>query len=37
LGARLTSLCVPSARLKQLFGVLIVATTAYKPYQILLR
>jgi hypothetical protein len=35
LGARLTSLFVPSARLKQLFGVLIVATTAYKLYQIL--
>ncbi len=29
-GARLTSLRVPSARLKQLFGVLIVVMTAYK-------
>jgi uncharacterized membrane protein YfcA len=30
LGARLTSLYVPSARLKQIFGVLIVVMTAYK-------
>jgi hypothetical protein len=36
-GARLTSLFVPSARLKQIFGVLIVATTAYKLYQLLSR
>jgi hypothetical protein len=35
LGARLTSLFVPSVRLKQLFGVLIVVTTAYKLSQIL--
>lgn len=32
LGARLTSLYVPSGRLKQIFGVLIVVMTAYKIY-----
>jgi hypothetical protein len=32
LGARITSLYMPSSRLKQLFGVLIVVTTAYKLY-----
>jgi len=32
LGARITSLYVPGARLKQLFGLLIVITTAYKLY-----
>ncbi|MGC9158660.1 MAG: sulfite exporter TauE/SafE family protein [Terracidiphilus sp.] len=32
LGARITSLYVPGKRLKQLFGVLIVITTAYKLY-----
>ena len=32
LGARLTSLYVPSGRLKQVFGVLIVVMTAYKIY-----
>jgi uncharacterized protein len=32
LGARLTSLYVPSGRLKQIFGVLIVIMTAYKIY-----
>ncbi len=32
LGARITSLYVPSNRLKQLFGVLIVIMTAYKIY-----
>ncbi len=35
LGARLTSLYVPSKRLKQAFGVLIVVMTLYKLYQIL--
>jgi uncharacterized membrane protein YfcA len=33
-GARITSLYVPGRRLKQIFGVLIVAMTAYKLYQI---
>ncbi len=32
LGARITSLFIPSARLKQLFGILIVIMTAYKIY-----
>lgn len=32
LGARITSLYVPGGRLKQLFGLLIVVTTAYKLY-----
>jgi uncharacterized membrane protein YfcA len=32
LGARITSLWLPGARLRQLFGVLIVLTTAYKIY-----
>jgi uncharacterized protein len=32
IGARLTSLYVPSGRLKQIFGVLIVVMTAYKIY-----
>jgi uncharacterized membrane protein YfcA len=32
LGARLTSLYVPSGRLKQIFGILIVVMTAYKIY-----
>lgn len=32
LGARLTSLYIPSVRLKQLFGVLIVVMTVYKIY-----
>ena len=32
IGARLTSLYVPSGRLKQIFGVLIVIMTAYKIY-----
>jgi uncharacterized membrane protein YfcA len=32
LGARITSLYMPSARLKQLFGILIVIMTAYKIY-----
>jgi uncharacterized membrane protein YfcA len=31
-GARLTSLYVPSARLKQLFGIIIVIITLYKIY-----
>lgn len=35
LGARLTSLYLPSARLKQLFGLLIVVMTAYKLYTVL--
>lgn len=35
LGARITSLYVPAARLKQAFGVLIVVMTAYKLFQIL--
>ena len=35
LGARITSLYVPGSRLKQLFGLLIVVTTAYKLYTIL--
>ncbi len=35
LGARLTSLYVPSVRLKQLFGVLIVVMTIYKIYTLL--
>jgi hypothetical protein len=34
-GARITSLYVPSKRLKQIFGVLIVVMTAYKLFQIL--
>ena len=34
-GARITSLYVPSGRLKQMFGVLIVIMTAYKIYTIL--
>lgn len=33
-GARITSLYVPGRRLKQIFGVLIVAMIAYKLYQI---
>jgi uncharacterized membrane protein YfcA len=32
LGARITSLYVPSSRLKQIFGILIVIMTAYKIY-----
>lgn len=32
LGARLTSLCLPGQRLKQLFGLLIVVVTAYKIF-----
>ena len=35
LGARLTSLYVPSGRIKQFFGVLIVVMTAYKIYTLL--
>lgn len=35
LGARITSLYVPGSRLKQLFGALIVLTTAYKLYTML--
>lgn len=35
LGARLTSLYLPGARLKQLFGLLIVVMTAYKLYTLL--
>jgi len=35
LGARLTSLYVPSGRIKQIFGVLIVLMTAYKIYTLL--
>ncbi|MCX5828553.1 MAG: sulfite exporter TauE/SafE family protein [Deltaproteobacteria bacterium] len=35
LGARLTSLYVPSGRIKQIFGVLIVVMTAYKIYTLL--
>jgi len=35
LGARITSLYVPGGRLKQLFGLLIVITTAYKLYTML--
>jgi uncharacterized protein len=35
LGARLTSLYVPSGRIKQFFGVLIVIMTAYKIYTLL--
>ncbi len=35
LGARFTSLYVPSNRLKQLFGLLIVVMTAYKIYTLL--
>jgi uncharacterized membrane protein YfcA len=35
LGAKLTSLYVPSGRLKQIFGVLIVIMTAYKIYTLL--
>ena len=34
-GARITSLYVPSGRLKQMFGILIVIMTAYKIYTIL--
>jgi len=34
LGARLTSLYVPSGRIKQIFGVLIVIMTAYKIFTI---
>ena len=34
LGARLTSLYVPSGRLKQIFGVLIVVMTAYKIHTV---
>ncbi|HVA40904.1 MAG TPA: sulfite exporter TauE/SafE family protein [Candidatus Binataceae bacterium] len=36
-GARITSLYVPGKRLKQIFGVLIVAMTAYKLFQILVK
>ncbi len=35
LGARFTSLYVPSNRLKQLFGLLIVIMTAYKIYTLI--
>ena len=35
LGARLTSLCVPNVRLKQLFSILIVVMTAYKIYTLI--
>lgn len=35
LGARITSLWLPGAKLKKLFGVLIVATTAYKLWTLL--
>jgi uncharacterized protein len=35
LGAKLTSLYVPSGRIKQIFGVLIVVMTAYKIYTLL--
>jgi len=35
LGARLTSLYVPSGRIKQIFGVLIVVMTAYKIFTLL--
>lgn len=35
LGARITSLYVPSGRLRQLFGVLIVVMTAYKIYTLI--
>jgi uncharacterized membrane protein YfcA len=35
LGARLTSLYVPSGRIKQIFGVLIVVMTAYKIYTLI--
>ncbi len=35
LGARITSLYVPGSRLKQLFGLLIVLTTAYKLYSMI--
>lgn len=35
LGARITSLYVPSKRIKQLFGILIVITTLYKIYTLL--
>jgi len=35
LGARLTSLYVPSGRIKQFFGILIVVMTAYKIYTLL--
>jgi uncharacterized membrane protein YfcA len=34
-GARITSLYVPSGRLKQMFGVLIVVMTLYKIYTLL--
>lgn len=37
LGARITSLYVPGRRLKQIFGVLIVAMTAYKLFQLLVK
>jgi len=32
IGARITSLYVPSAKLKKLFGVLIIVVTLYKIY-----
>ncbi|MGB9715628.1 MAG: sulfite exporter TauE/SafE family protein [Thermodesulfovibrionales bacterium] len=35
LGARITSLYVPSGRIKQLFGILIVITTLYKIYTLM--
>lgn len=35
LGARITSLYVPSGRIKQLFGILIVITTLYKIYTLI--
>jgi uncharacterized protein len=35
LGARLTNLYVPSGRIKQIFGVLIVVMTAYKIYTLI--
>ncbi len=34
-GARITNLYVPSARIKQLFGILIIITTVYKIYTLL--
>jgi uncharacterized membrane protein YfcA len=36
LGARITSLYVPSVRVKQIFGVLIVITTLYKIYTLII-